>query len=221
MGVTIKTPAAGSTRLTTIERLRPLLGLECPSEDDELEVLIDVASAAVEKHLLRTLIQQTYEEALPGSGTSLLTLARTPITAVNSVTIDGVVVSDYAVEHAEAGLLIREAGWPYGRFGGSGSLEPHPDPTRLRLNVLVDYDAGWDLVDQTPMTLPWPISQAALLTTIKLYRDEQSGDRGQLISRRMADTTETFAQLAAEIAATGLPGGAVSLLESYVQRDLV
>lgn len=221
MGVTIKTPATGSADLTTIDLLRPRVGLTCPDEDDWLNILIDVASAAVADHCKRVFIRQVYEESLPGSGMTLLTLSRAPIVAVNSVTISGVVVSDYTIEHYEAALLHREAGWPYGRGGGVGNLEPHPDPLRVRLNVVVDYDAGWDLVDVDPMTLPWPISHAALLTAAELYRQDKSEGFGQLISRRMADTTETYAQVASEVAASGLPGGAVSLLGKYVQRDLV
>ena len=73
-------------------------------------------------------------------------------------------------------------------------------------------------VDVDPSTLPAPISYAALLTVQDLYRKEKEGlDVGPLVSRRIADTTETFAQAAQDVAASGLPGGAVTRLRPYRQ----
>lgn len=115
--------------------------LATPAFDEIMADCINVASDQIEQFLRRSLAAATVTDALDGTGTSLLSLSRPPVTSVTSVTEGGRVLdaSEYQVDSAGSGLIRIGLGggtafWTPGRsnivvvFVGGFS----PIPTRFR-----------------------------------------------------------------------------------------
>jgi hypothetical protein len=140
--------------LTNITDLKEYLRLSVSTDDALLSASILSASAWVRSYLNRDITTAEYTELKEGSGTQTLMLGQYPITAVSSVSVDGV-SQDLTYITARNGLLIRADGqkWPRGYA-----------------NVSVTYTAGY-------VTIPYDIGQATL--EICAWRYEESKRIGQ------------------------------------------
>lgn len=74
--------------LTTLTRLKALLGVTSDSQNVRLQLLLDAAEAAVKQYCNRDFESQTYTEYLSGNNTPRLALRQTPVTALTSVHLD-------------------------------------------------------------------------------------------------------------------------------------
>lgn len=110
----------------TLAEARQWLNLTDASEDDLLLDLIDAASTAVENYCNRPLASATVTEDYTGTGTALLFLRRTPVTAVLQVILAGL-----PVECSFDSISIRRA---------DGGIFAHGS------RVTVTYTGGWDPV---------------------------------------------------------------------------
>ncbi|QDD62651.1 phage gp6-like head-tail connector protein (plasmid) [Herbaspirillum seropedicae] len=81
----------GSNDLTTLANVKQWLGLDASSTDDDelLQRLITAVSGYVQTWLNRTFLISPYVETLDGKGKSRMMCANYPITAVDSVVING------------------------------------------------------------------------------------------------------------------------------------
>ena len=148
--LTVVTPAT-STRLTTVERARALLGFAAGQDALALRS-IDVASAVVVDWCRRPFALETVRETIPWSDSREgILLARGPVTAFASVKQDGVdlAASEYAYDQQLGRLYRQDAGGHLFRWWGS---------------VTVEYSAGYTLpADTGTWTLPPPVERAAIL----------------------------------------------------------
>lgn len=147
----VTTPAT-STSLTTLDAARAELAGEVDST--LLQRWIRDASAAVARHLgfppAREAVTETFW--LEGGRPSHLPLARTPVAAIASVTVDGTVLAaeDYTVDGA--GLLTRL------------SSDQPVDWWARKIDVA--YSAGWLLPGQAGANLPHEIERATIITVM-------------------------------------------------------
>jgi hypothetical protein len=118
---------------------------------DQLQQIITAMSASIQAWLGRNLISASYTQTYDGRGSNRLALPNSPITAVSSLTIDGVAIQAAANAYS------------YG-YVVSNSQEPPPSPwVMLRgyrfcrgvQNVTISYTAGYQTAG-----LPAPIVQA-------------------------------------------------------------
>jgi hypothetical protein len=170
----------------------------------EQAALITAASAAVENHCRRTFAATAATEYHDGRGLGRIWLRRRPITAIASVTVDGVALvatdGDFGYDPATGELY---------RGDGSGEPRHFPPFPHGRRNITVVYTAGY-------ATVPADVKRATI-QVVKTVSDqsrfsqtlqtEQLGDY-----RYVVNTTSQKSEL---------PLSAQALLAPYVQGDAV
>lgn len=205
--LTVCTSSTGEA-LATLNGLKREIGMSttATSDDERLTDCILQASAWVEDALGYPPLVQAYEETVAGYGSLRLTLARTPILAVDRVfdatsTADATsyTSSQYRVEDADAGFLtlITDTAFSWtaeSRVGLTGWTVPRSESRPW----LVDYWAGWVGPDgttstvwgatSTSRTLPRAIERACLLKAQEWY-DGMAG----VTSKKVGDLAITFA----------------------------
>lgn len=172
MSLTV-TSGPSSTDLTTKAEVKEELEITSTDDDQLFDDLIARASEAINRELGRGrdgLAEQTYEEQLGAHGDPYLTVSRTPVTNVASVTRDGEAVTDVEIHDAEAGLLYRKDGFRSTEAAtthlGPAIRQPHeahPDYT-------VTYTAGWVMPGASGRTLPHDLEKAAIETVKAWYK---------------------------------------------------
>lgn len=142
--------AAAETKLTTVAAARAELQVTSGADDAWLAQLIDQASDAVRSWCSRIFAVETVRESIyPDQPARSLMLARWPVVALTSLTINGTTEDVANVEAEDSGRLFRiDAGgyhtpWPSGR-------------------IVVEYSAGYVLPGLPARTLPNDIERAAL-----------------------------------------------------------
>lgn len=156
-----------ATDLTTRSRVKEELGLDGTTEHDELfDSLIADASEAINRELDRGtdgLAEQEYRETVGAHASELLTVSRTPVKSVASITRDGQTLSDVVIEDAETGLLYRENG-----FGSTETFTREfgartATPREALKKVTVEYTAGWVMPGASGRDLPRDLERAAIV----------------------------------------------------------
>jgi len=84
--------------LTTLADVKEWLSIPTStiSDDALLQRLITAMSSSAESYMGRTIASATYTETLNGRGKSVLAFGQAPVTAVTSVTVDGVAIPSRA-----------------------------------------------------------------------------------------------------------------------------
>lgn len=170
------TTLARSPLFSTVAKLKAELGITGNSQDD---ILLDMLRGVSDKIVTlcnRPFAREVYTETLggpggeiPGKGTALLMLKRTPIVSVASVFLDGEAITDYSIEDAVAGFLYREIGWASTRLIGwvlTGYDRPGFIPPRYTVNYTAGYLMPAD--DMAATTL-------SASSTDNSYNDSASG----------------------------------------------
>lgn len=158
------TTAADATNLVTLAEVKSKLRLTGTEEDAVLAALIAEASSACVGHIGRPIARQRYTETVKAYDLIELQLSRFPIdtSAAITVSIDGEAMTDFSVEDAEAGILLRENGWPWS--GSLSGIDGFRTPDSELPLVSVVYTAGWAVPGQAApdgeLTLPAKISRA-------------------------------------------------------------
>lgn len=219
MGLTVTTPPA-STALVEVTTVRSELPNCGAADDPRIQRLISVASEAIaggaQSYFGFPAGLATYKETLPGTGTNLLILARTPIVSVTTVTHRGDVLTDFTVENAEAGLLHRQSGFVWAPQGDVRSLVSHALPGTGRLDWEIDYQAGWLLPGENNRSLPAAIEEAALETVKRLLAMGSGNGTKDVVRQKIGDTEVQFADTDGKaFNRWGLPPVAVALLRPY------
>ena len=107
----VVTPAA-SVLLTKLADVKADLGIPTAdaANDAVLTDIIRDASDEIQREF-QFFCKQSYRETLPGYGSTILQLKRTPIVSVSLVTHNSEPITDYIIEDKEAGHLYRRLGW--------------------------------------------------------------------------------------------------------------
>jgi hypothetical protein len=157
------------------------------TDDALLTRLVSAASTFVTTWLDRQLLQASYLETRSGKDTSTMAALQWPVTAVSSVTVDGVAIT------------ARTA------FGGSGFYFDSDflyldgfSFTRGRANVQLAYTAGYTVV-------PFDVEQAVIEIIALRYRER---DRIGQVSKNIAGEVVTFL-------VKDMPPSALSALLNY------
>ena len=199
----ISAATTANRRLCTLAAVKQQLAITVSTYDTALTALIDAASAAIARYCDRgALAEETVSEEWRNVYQDRpLVTERKPITDVASVVVDGTTLAetDYLVD-AAAGHLWRLA-----------------DDERVWLSarkVLVTYTAGFLVPDQANATLPWEISQAAVITVAAWRKAE---NRDPMLRSNSADGIGASSWIAtADMGA--LPPQAEALLREHVTK---
>jgi uncharacterized phiE125 gp8 family phage protein len=158
--------------LTTIANVKAWLPVTAGTDDALLARLVSGVSAWIEEWLGRTIKSTAYTETLNGNGKNVLALLRYPVTAVASVTIDGVAIPARAFVGG-AGYYF-DANYLY--------LDGYSFTKNSRQNVVVAYTAGF-------ATTPLDLEQAAIELCALRYKDR---DRIGVTSKSIGPEHVTF-----------------------------
>ena len=118
-GLTITTPFP-TAKLTTLARLKSVLGVTSTTDDTVMTNAIGRASAAAEKYCGRTFVRQTYTELGPAFGGIEFLTKEAPVVALGTVTFNSNTLTDVTVGDKKQGVLYRKNGfdWTAQSFGG-------------------------------------------------------------------------------------------------------
>ena len=152
--------------LITVNEANELLGLV--DGDGVTQALCDVASEAVSEYLGLWYEIAVRTQVLAGTNSHALLLKAYPVTAVESVTVDGVVVTGWRLDE-EYGILYRDAGWP-----------PLPE------GYTVTYTGGREI--------PQSVKLACALT-VRALMDALENSGQKLASEGIGDYRATFTNM--------------------------
>ena len=200
--------------LTTLANVKLWLGIDIgdTSQDDLLEELINIISDSVQNFIDRDLGLKNYNEHINGSGSSLINTKNYPITTINEIKVNGIVLEsdeyELTSDDAKRGQIYREFGW--NRKGTCAGL--NNDFGRQLRNINIDYDAGYVLpVDpQTEQrTLPYDI-EGLVKTLISNEFTQITNGVGNL--KRLTEGALTYEWI------NGLTDSQQSVINSYSNR---
>ncbi len=212
--LTVRTSSTGDG-LTTVDALKQHLGLTTTSEDEKLADAILAASAAVATYIGYYPLRQSYRETVAGYGSRTLMVSRTPLTTITTMYYGstGLVVdaTEYVIDNAEAGLIVRDLGFPWSA-GVEWDLDSHVVPGSERKSFIIDYTAGWVFTTDADRTLPHDLEHAALEGAKSLYLGRARD--GDIAAKTVGDLSVTYRRQGDKPAGS-LPDESLSLLERY------
>ena len=165
--------ALPANALTSLQTVKDELGIGAGdnSVDAKLERLVGVASNAIEKFCNRKFARQTETNArVAGYGTPRLTLDRTPIVSITSISLDNETVdpSEYYVEDADIGWVHRQdSSWEWTQPAG-GERGYVPEERRYLVTYVGGYYLPWD--EAHTRDLPYEIEEACLIAVVSRFR---------------------------------------------------
>jgi hypothetical protein len=157
--------------LTTYANVKAFLGLSVDTDKGLLERLITAASSFIQTIVNRDITKQIYTEKYNGNGHAKLPLSSFPITAISSLSVDGIAVP-LSSDGIQAGYIFSETmvyliGYTF---------------TKGFQNVAISYTAGYENV-------PYDIEQACIdLVALKYKERERIG----IQSKTLATETVTY-----------------------------
>lgn len=203
--LSVTTPAA-IRRLSTEDALRVEIMADAEPEAALVLSLLDQASAAVESWCGRTFARETVSETfrLAAAHNAALLLSRRPITAIASVTEDGVALAAGDREHdADAGMLWR--------------LSSDQRTAWTARKIVVSYTAGYLLPGDPNRTLPHEIERATLIVAASIFA---ARGRDPLLRSESVDGVATASYLDPRAGAGGLPTAAAEMLAPHRELAL-
>jgi hypothetical protein len=160
--------------LTTLANAKQWLGVTSSSDDAMLSRLVSAASDYIQTWLGRTIASATYTETRDGTGGDRLMFSNYPVTAVTSLSVDGISIP-LAANSQQPGYLWNATSI---RTINGYSF------TRGVQNVTVAYTAGY-------AATPNEIEQAAIELVSLRYKDK---DRIGQTSKSIGGESVTFTQ---------------------------
>lgn len=183
--------------LTTLERMKLMLGLQ-DVEDEQMDeiitLLINKASAWIERQAGRHLGKQSYHQWYDADGQQELVTIEYPIVDVEFVKENGELVDpsryDYG-QTANIGVIYRDEGWLKAGYR-KGLAYDIVMPKRV---IEVSYTAGYvlpkDATEDDPQTLPADLEGLLWDMVLQAYTNLQSGAQG-LSAFSISDVSWTF-----------------------------
>lgn len=180
--------------LTTIADVKAYLSppLTTTSDDTLLQSLVTAASQFIQSWLNRTIAEASYADTRNGTGGTQLFLRNRPVTAVSSLTIDGVAIAPSNPPPLGAGYLFDDGSiYLVGRIFAKGAQ-----------NVRIAYTAGF-------AATPPELAQACIELVALRYKER---DRIGQASKTLGGEVVAFQQ-------KDMPADVATLLDQY--RNLV
>lgn len=140
------------TSLAKVKRWLPGSSAAATADDTLLADLISQVSAAVQNEINRTIASASYTEAHDGQGGTALILNQWPVTAVASVTVDGVALP--------AGSSVASGYY----FDGDGVYLTGYCFSKGHANVVIVYTAGY-------ASTPADIERTVISAVARTYRE--------------------------------------------------
>lgn len=101
------------TSFATVAELSAFVGKDIDANDPTAELALSLASDAVRAYCRQSIDANTETITVQGSGSTLLLLPETPVTAVTEVKVDGETVAATLYSFTRYGALYRTSGlWP-------------------------------------------------------------------------------------------------------------
>ena len=176
--------------LTTLANVKAYLSppLVTTADDALLSRLVTAASQFIQSWLNRSIASASYSETRNGAGGTRLFLRNRPVTAISSLTIDGVAIAPSAPAPTGDGYLFDES---------SLYLIGHCF-TRGAQNVSVHYTAGF-------AATPPEIEQACIALVALRYKERDRIGQG---SKNVGGETVSFQQ-------KDMPADVATILDQY------
>ena len=173
-----------SNALTTLERMKLMLGLidiEDERTDEIIEMLINKASAWIERQIGRHLALSKYHQWYDADGQQELVLIEYPIVDVEFIKENGVVVDSSSYDYKQTGnigVIYRDEGWLKAGYRMGLAY----DMIRLKRVIEVSYTAGYvlpkDATEDNPQTLPADLEGLLWEIVSQTYTGLQNGSMG-------------------------------------------
>lgn len=173
--------------LTTLERMKLMLGIqddpENPDErtDEIIMLLINRASAWVERQIGRHLGKHSYDQWYVADGQQELVTIEFPIISVESIYEDGELVDPSCYDFGQTGhygVIYRDEGWLKAGYRRGLAY----DIAMLKRNIEVKYTAGYvlpkDATEDDPQTLPADLEGLIWEMVSQVYTNLQNGSQG-------------------------------------------
>lgn len=183
--------------LTTLERAKMMLGLSDDEDEKTIEMvtlLINRASALVERQIGRHLGRRQYHQWYDADGSRELVTEEYPIVKVDFVKEDGKLVDPDCYDYGQTGaigVIYRDDGWL--RAGYRSGLAF--DMIAHKRVIEVSYSAGYvlpkDATDDDPQTLPADLEGLVWDMISQMFTSLQNGSQG-LESFSISDVTWKF-----------------------------
>ncbi len=183
--------------LTTLERMKLMLGLtdiEDERTDEIIEMLINKASAWIERQIGHHLALSKYRQWYDADGQQELVLIEYPIVDVEFVKENGAVVDSSSYDYEQTGnigVIYRDEGWL--KVGYRMGLAY--DMIRSKRVIEVSYTAGYvlpkDATEENPQTLPADLEGLLWEIVSQTYTGLQNGSMG-LTSFSISDVRWDF-----------------------------
>ena len=173
--------------LTTLADLKSWLTITSTTDDAMLARLITAASKYIQSWLNRTIASATYNETRDGNGGTRLFLGNYPVTAVASLSIDGITIP--------ASPGPGQPGYVFNQYAISVRGYTFTDDYN---NVVISYTAGF-------ASVPQELAQACIDLIALRYRER---DRIGLVSKGLAGETTTFS-------IKDMPSSVMTILNNY------
>ena len=177
-----------------LDQMLTLAGAEDEQTDLIIELLINRASAWIERMTGRHLGKQSYRQWYDADGSQELVLLEYPIVSIESIKEDGVLVSPSRYDFGQTGhigVVYRDEGWLKAGWR-RGLAYDIVAPKRV---IEVCYTAGYvlpkDATDDDPQTLPADLEGLLWDMVSQAYTSLQNGSQG-LSSFSISDVSWDF-----------------------------
>lgn len=163
--------------LLSLASYKAAIGTTSTANDTALEAALRRATELVEGYIGYPLRRQVYYETVPGYGNNDLLVSRVPLRSIESIYAGTEIVDpdEYYVEKEQAGLIVREIGWPW-TAGVEWDLQPHVVPGSELRSYAVTYEAGYCVNGSTAdgwlttgAAVPGDIEAAVTLAATQIY----------------------------------------------------
>lgn len=155
--------APEDTWLTTLARVKSILGITDTSSDSLLEQQIQEISDFISTFTGRIFARQTIAESIRGDGLPDMLLSLTPILTITSIELNGNAVTDYEILDADIGIIQRETGWTSTNLPFN-TIDFAPS-SYFTKDWVVTYEGGYRLPnwnDSDERSLPYDLERAAI-----------------------------------------------------------
>lgn len=183
--------------MTTLERMKLMLGLSDVADeriDEILTLLINKASAWIERQTGRHLGQQSYRQWYEADGQQELVTIEYPIVSVEYIKEAGKLVDPDLYDFGQTGnigVIYRDDGWLKASYRAGLAF----DSVATKRNIEVSYTAGYvlpkDATEDNPQTLPADLEGLIWEIVGQAYTNLQNGSQG-LSSFAISDVIWTF-----------------------------
>lgn len=170
--------------LTTLERMKLMLGLtdiEDERTNEIIEMLINKASAWIERQVGRHLALNKYHQWYDADGQQELVLLEYPIIDVEFIKENGALVNPNLYDYGQTGkigVIYRDDGWLKAGYRMGLAY----DMIRSKRVIEVSYTAGYvlpkDATDDNPQTLPADLEGLLWEIVSQTYTGLQNGSMG-------------------------------------------